>query len=194
VQARSLCIIAEMYPAIFLDRDGVIIENLPDYVRSWEDVRLIPGALEALARASSSSYKIIIVTNQSAVGRGILTLEQAWEINHRLADRIDQAGGRIDGIFMCPHAPQDHCECRKPQPGLLLQAASELSINLSRSVLVGDAISDLLAGQAAGLRDSILVRSGRGREQELMAHPPGLKPFKTYDNLLDALRTNLPET
>jgi D-glycero-D-manno-heptose 1,7-bisphosphate phosphatase len=183
-----------MYPAIFLDRDGVIIENLPDYVRTWEDVRLIPGALEALAWASRSPYKIIIVTNQSAVGRGILTLEQAWEINDRLADRIAQEGGRIDGIYMCPHAPQDHCDCRKPEPGLLLQAASELSIDLSHSVLIGDAISDLLAGQAAGLRESILVRSGRGREQEFMAHPPGLKPFQTCENLSEAVRTILPET
>lgn len=191
---RSLCIIAKMYPAIFLDRDGVIIENLPDYVRSWDDVRLIPGALEALAWSSSSPYKIIIVTNQSAVGRGILTPEQAWEINHRLADCIVQAGGRIDGIFMCPHAPKDRCDCRKPEPGLLLQAASELFIDLSRSVLIGDAISDLLAGQAAGLRGTILLRSGRGREQELMAHPPGLKPFLTYDNLSEALRAILTET
>jgi D-glycero-D-manno-heptose 1,7-bisphosphate phosphatase len=180
-----------MYPAIFLDRDGVIIENLPNYVRSWEDVKLIPGALEALACASISPYKIIIVTNQSAVGRGIINLEQAWEINHRLERRIVQAGGRVDGIYMCPHAPEENCSCRKPKPGLLLQAAEELSLDLSRSILIGDAISDLLAGQAAGLGNTVLLRSGRGRKQETLKRPTGLRPFLIYENLAEALRSFL---
>lgn len=183
-----------MDQAIFLDRDGVIIENLPDYVRSWEDVQLIPGALDALVRASTSPYKIILVTNQSAVGRGILRLEHAIGINHRLVECVAQAGGRVDGIYMCPHAPQDNCICRKPEPGLLIQAARELSLDLPGSVLIGDAISDVLAGQAAGLRDTILVRSGRGREQERLARPPGLKPFQIYDNLEEALRMILLRT
>jgi D-glycero-D-manno-heptose 1,7-bisphosphate phosphatase len=183
-----------MHPAIFLDRDGVIIENLATYVRTWEDVKWIPGALEGLISASASPYKIIIVTNQSAVGRGILTLEQAWEINHRLVRSIVQAGGRIDGIYMCPHAPLDNCSCRKPEPGLLLQAASELSLDLPRSILIGDAISDLQAGQAAGLRQTILVRSGRGREQELLALSLELGPFQIFDNLVEALQLILSKS
>lgn len=182
-----------MFPAIFLDRDGVIIENLPAYVRRWDDVKIIPGALEALAVARSSLYKIIIVTNQSAVGRGILTLEKAREINDCLVEVITREGGRVDGTYMCPHAPHEDCPCRKPKPGLLLQAADELSIDLSRSVLIGDAISDLMAGQAAGLRETILVRTGRGREQEKTAYPEGIKPFKVFDNLSEAVQAILGE-
>jgi D-glycero-D-manno-heptose 1,7-bisphosphate phosphatase len=107
-----------MEPAIFLDRDGVIIENRPSYVRSWADVVILPLALEAMARIHASPFKIVIVTNQSAVGRGLLGLEEAWAINHHLQQVIEESGGRVDGLFMCPHSPEDHCNCRKPKPGL----------------------------------------------------------------------------
>ena len=96
-----------MHPAIFLDRDGVIIENQPAYVRSWDDVQFIPQALVALARLRDSLFKIVIVTNQSAIGRGQITLSEADSINRRLVQVIEKAGGRIDGVFMCPHAPID---------------------------------------------------------------------------------------
>jgi D-glycero-D-manno-heptose 1,7-bisphosphate phosphatase len=104
-------------PAIFLDRDGVLIENRPSYVRGWEDVHIFHQALAALVRISTAPYKIVLVTNQSAVGRGLISSEVAWAINRRLVSVIEDAGGRIDGVFMCPHAPQDRCACRKPKPG-----------------------------------------------------------------------------
>jgi D-glycero-D-manno-heptose 1,7-bisphosphate phosphatase len=177
-----------MRPAIFLDRDGVIIENSPTYIRSWKDVILFPEALSALTRIRFSPFQIVIVTNQSAVGRGIIPLSAAVEINQRLAKTIEQAGGRVDGIFMCPHAPEDECDCRKPKPGLLLQAAQALSIDLSQSFMIGDALSDLLAGQAACVRETILVRTGRGASQEMLPLPAGLKPFRAYPTLADALK------
>jgi D-glycero-D-manno-heptose 1,7-bisphosphate phosphatase len=183
----STVIIALMHPAIFLDRDGVIIENRPSYVRSWADVSIFPQALEALARIQSSLYKIVIVTNQSAIGRGILPLETAQCINQRLLRTMEEAGGRIDGIFMCPHAPGDQCGCRKPKPGLLLMAAQALSLDLSQSIMIGDALSDLAAGQSAGIPYSILVRTGRGASQALLPLPAGLNPFRTYDTLASAL-------
>jgi D-glycero-D-manno-heptose 1,7-bisphosphate phosphatase len=176
-----------MQPAIFLDRDGVIIENRDDYVRSWEDVSVFPQALQALAKASSSPFKIVLITNQSAVGRGLMTLQTAEEINRHLVALIAEAGGRVDGTFLCPHAPLDACDCRKPQPGLLLQAAEALDIDLSRSIMIGDALTDLQAGQAAGVTHLALVRSGRGRMQEQLPRPESLKPFAAYDNLADAL-------
>ena len=174
-----------MFPAIFLDRDGVIIENRPDYVRSWEDVSFIPGALSALAKASTSKYKIIIVTNQSAIGRGIIPYRTAEEINQRLIQVISNAGGRVDGVFMCPHAPEENCSCRKPQPGLILQAAEALNLDLSRSTLIGDALSDIQAGQAAGVRQKILVRTGLGSYQNNLPQP--LDPYSVYDSLAEAL-------
>lgn len=176
-----------MYPAIFLDRDGVIIENRASYVRGWEDVAIYGQALTALAEINSSPYKIVVVTNQSAVGRGIISLEIVWEINNRLVKIIEQTGGRIDGVYVCPHAPQDGCACRKPEPGLLLQAADELSLDLSRSILIGDALSDILAGQAAGVRQTALVRTGLGAEQAATAKAEPLKALLIYGTLDEAL-------
>jgi len=176
-----------MFPAIFLDRDGVIIENRASYVRSWEDVAIYPQAVLALARIRSSPYKIVIVTNQSAVGRGLLSFQDAEAISSRLVAGLESAGCRIDGVFMCPHTPEDHCACRKPQPGLILQAAQALSLDISRSMMIGDAWSDLLAGYHAGVRQNVLLRTGRGQQQSLLPRPPGLEGAFIFDTLAQAL-------
>jgi D-glycero-D-manno-heptose 1,7-bisphosphate phosphatase len=176
-----------MHPAIFLDRDGVIIENRDDYVRSWEDVSIFPQALEALVKSSASLYKIVLITNQSAVGRELITLETAWEINQRLVEGIRSAGGRVDGVYLCPHAPEQDCDCRKPKPGLILQAAHELDIDLGRSIMIGDALTDIMAGQAAGVGHLAIVRSGRGARQIALPRPHHLAPFLVFDTLADAL-------
>jgi D-glycero-D-manno-heptose 1,7-bisphosphate phosphatase len=181
-----------MYPALFLDRDGVIIENCPHYVRSWKDVLVYEHSLPALAKISTSPYKIVIVTNQSAVGRGIISFTTAQQINHRLVLLIEETGGRIDGVFMCPHAPEEDCECRKPKPGLLHQAAQALSIDLHSSIMIGDAVSDILAGQAAGVGTRILVKSGRGAAQYRLTDSMELEPFLVYETLADALGDLLP--
>jgi D-glycero-D-manno-heptose 1,7-bisphosphate phosphatase len=176
-----------MEPAIFLDRDGVLIENRSSYIRSWEDVKVYPQALDALARANCAPWKIVLITNQSAVGRGLISLEIAWEINRRLVSVIEQAGGRIDGVFMCPHAPQDQCECRKPKPGLILQAAHTFSLDLSRSVLIGDALSDIQAGQAALVRQTALVKTGLGAAQAQPLHSTSIQPYLIFNDLYEAL-------
>ncbi len=178
-----------MLPAIFLDRDGVIIENRPNYVRSWEDVAIFPQAVSTLARIRPLPYKVIIVTNQSAVGRGILSNQDAEAISQRLIALLERAGCRIDGLFMCPHAPEAQCACRKPQPGLILQAAEALSVDLSRSWMIGDAWSDLLAGYNAGIHQNILVRTGRGQEQSLLPKPPGLESAFIVDTLTQAVES-----
>jgi D-glycero-D-manno-heptose 1,7-bisphosphate phosphatase len=154
-----------MRPAIFLDRDGVIIENLDGYVRSWNDVTFIPGALESLAAMAATPYAIVIATNQAGVGRGLIPLTEAEAINERLCDEIIRAGGRVDGLYMCPHRPEDECECRKPRPGMLRRAAYELALDLSRSWMIGDALTDLQAGKAAGAH-TLLVLTGRGMAQK----------------------------
>jgi D-glycero-D-manno-heptose 1,7-bisphosphate phosphatase len=174
-------------PALFLDRDGVIIQNRPDYVRSWADVDIYPEALQALAAFSEQPYQIIIVTNQSAIGRGLLSLAEAEAINNRLVEVIEAAGGRVDAVFMCPHAPEANCDCRKPKPGLLLQAAEATSLDRGRSLMIGDALSDLRAGRSAGVGRSILVRTGRGKQQETLAEAEELRPFPVFDTLADAL-------
>lgn len=174
---------APMYPAIFLDRDGVLIENRSDYVRDWSQVKIIPEAIRALSLAPIKKYKVVIVTNQSVVGRGLILLKTAQEINQRLVNLIRDHGGQIDGVYMCPHRPEDGCSCRKPLPGLLLQAAKDLSLDLQRSWMIGDAWSDVQAGEAAGLRGKILLRTGRGTEQLLQARLEKVAGNLVFDNL-----------
>jgi D-glycero-D-manno-heptose 1,7-bisphosphate phosphatase len=174
-----------MFRAIFLDRDGVLIENRSEYVREWSHVKIFPEAIKALSHLHD--YKVVIVTNQSAVGRGLISLEIAHEINKQLIEVIRENEGQIDGVFMCPHAPVDQCNCRKPNPGLLLQAAKELSIDLSRSWMIGDAWSDLLAGKAAGVRGVVLLKTGRGSEQLSQPQPESLADYFVFNDLSEAL-------
>src|SRR5258705_377491 len=154
-----------MRPTIFLDRDGVIIENREAYVRTWQDVEFIPGALAALAQAALSDYAIVLVTNQAGIGKGLIPAEVAESINQRIRAEIERAGGRLDGIYVCPHLVADDCACRKPRPGMLLQAARELDLDLSQSWMVGDALTDMQAGAAAGVR-TLLVLTGRGPQHQ----------------------------
>jgi D-glycero-D-manno-heptose 1,7-bisphosphate phosphatase len=195
--AQDLCAAISMYnqpmkPAIFLDRDGVIIQNRPDYVRSWNDVEFLPAAVDALARLASAPYPMVFVTNQSAVGRGIISLETAQAINRRLVAELRAQGCRVDGIFMCPHAPEDGCACRKPKPGLLFQAAEALGIDLSASVMIGDAWTDLQAGAAAGVSRLGLLLTGRGEQQLLLPRPPEVAHALVFSDLAAALAALLP--
>lgn len=176
----------DMFPAIFLDRDGVVIENRVDYVRDWSHVSLLPNAIDALSGFRREGFKIILVTNQAAIGHGLLAFDDAQLINERLVATIEEQGGWVDGVFMCPHKPEDHCECRKPQPGMLLQAAREFSIDLRTSWMVGDAWTDLLAGQAAGVEKTIMVRTGRGAAQLDQAQPSNIRPFVICNDVFDA--------
>lgn len=153
----------------------MIIENRDDYVKSWDEVHFLPGALAALRRLGQSTYRVVIVTNQSAVGRRIISLELAHEINRRVIARIVEQGGRIDAAYLCPHHPADRCACRKPAPGMFLRAARELDLDLGRSYAIGDAASDIEAARSAGV-PGILVLTGRGREQ---APPPHETPVVT---------------
>jgi histidinol-phosphate phosphatase family protein len=175
-----------MFPAVFLDRDGVLIENRSDYVRDWSQVSIFQNTFSALSAIHVTGYKTVMVTNQSAVGRRLISLQIADEINKKLVEVIHVNGGHVDAVYMCPHHPDDDCSCRKPKPGLFLQAAEELSLDLSRSWMIGDAWSDLLAGQAAGLSHTVMVKTGRGKEQLLQSQPKQLNGFHLFDNVLDA--------
>jgi D-glycero-D-manno-heptose 1,7-bisphosphate phosphatase len=177
-----------MFPAIFLDRDGVLIENRADYVRNWAQVNILPKIVDALASNAVKNYKIIMVTNQSAVGRGLITLETAQNINKNLVRVIEKHKGQIHAVYMCPHDPGAQCSCRKPKPGLILQAAHDLALDLARSWMIGDAWSDLLAGRAAGVHQVALVKTGRGRDQLLQHSPDSLTDYFVFNDLADAVR------
>jgi len=136
--------------AVFLDRDGVINVRRPDHVKSWAEFRFAPGSLCALRRLATMGERVVVITNQAAVGRGLLTAAGLASIHALMTDVVAAAGGRIDRVYACPHRPDWGCGCRKPGIDLLLLAATELDIDLRRSVLVGDSATDVLAALAAG--------------------------------------------
>lgn len=144
-----------------LDRDGVINEDAADYIRTPEQWVPIPGSLEAIARLCRAEYRVVIVTNQSGVGRGLYTLDMMNKINMRMFELINQKGGEIDAVLFCPHAPDAGCECRKPKPGMFHELARRLKVNLTGIPAVGDSARDLEAAVAAGA-SPVLVRTGNG--------------------------------
>jgi D-glycero-D-manno-heptose 1,7-bisphosphate phosphatase len=135
--------------AIFIDRDGVVNRRRAnDYVLDWTQFVFVDGIREALRELSSLGLPIILISNQSAVGRGLLQPEQLMEITERMRNRLEQDGARLDAAYFCPHRPDEACACRKPQPGLLKQAAADFAVDLSRSVFIGDSDSDVKAAHA----------------------------------------------
>ena len=159
-----------MFRGIFLDRDGTINEEV-EYITSPDEVKLIPGAAEAIHRANVSGFKVIVITNQSAIARGLLTEEKLKTIHQRLSELLEGDGAHVDGIYYCPHHPdigeppyRTICDCRKPLPGMLRKAARDHDIDLSQSYVVGDRSIDLETGNAIGAY-TILVRTGYGNHE-----------------------------
>jgi D-glycero-D-manno-heptose 1,7-bisphosphate phosphatase len=162
-------------PAVFLDRDGVIVDEV-QYLSSPDQLVLIPRAADAIARLNQHGIPVVVVTNQAGVARGYFPEERLTAIHRRLDELLAAGGARIDRYEYCPHHPTEglppyrvDCACRKPRPGMLLRAATALGLDLSRSVMIGDKLSDLQAGIAAGCR-VILVRTGYGFELEVRAY------------------------
>ena len=152
---------------VLLDRDGIINRMRPDYVTRWEEVEIIPGSLDTLARLSRGGCELIVLTNQSAIGRGLVSRETVDEIHDRMASLAEGHGGKIRAFLVCPHTPADGCHCRKPAPGLFLRARDELGVELSTAVMVGDQLSDVEAARAAGCRAILLDPDGEvGRQPE----------------------------
>ena len=175
-----------MRSAVFLDRDGVINGNRSDYVKSWDEFEFLPGVLGSLRRLASTRYAIVVVSNQSAINRGLVSTAEVNAINDRMLREIEEAGGRIDAVYICPHRPDEECDCRKPKPGLLYQAADELAIDLASSYLVGDALSDMEAALAVKCTP-FLVLTGRGREELARAHDSGLANFVYAPDLAETV-------
>jgi D-glycero-D-manno-heptose 1,7-bisphosphate phosphatase len=137
--------------AIFLDRDGIINQRIVGgYVAEWSEFRFLHGALSGLAGLAARPEAIIVVSNQAGVGKGIIAVNALAEITSRFVSKVQHAGGRIDAVYYCPHTPADECGCRKPKPGLLLEAQRDWGIELGTSVLLGDSGTDMEAGRAAG--------------------------------------------
>lgn len=149
--------------AVFLDRDGVINENVDgSYVSRWEEFQFLPGSLEALRALHRAGLPVVVVTNQAGIGRGYLAADSLQLVHDKMLAAIEAAGGRVDAVLHCPHTPEEGCECRKPQPGMLVRGAAQLGVSLATSVFVGDHLTDVQAALAAGCR-AVLVLTGRGQ-------------------------------
>lgn len=147
--------------AIFLDRDGVINACPPErYLRRWSEFSFLPGSCEAIRALSRSAYRLLVISNQSGVGQGLVSRQALDEITRRMIAAIRAQGGRIDGVLYCPHRETDGCDCRKPRRGLIDQADRQHPLDLPHSVIIGDDPNDLALGRAVGCR-TVLVLSGR---------------------------------
>lgn len=173
--------------AVFVDRDGVINRNRKDHVKSWEEFQFLPGAIEALARLSQHGYQTVIVTNQAMVNRGIVPRNTVDEIHRRMVQQIEEGDGRVAAVVYCPHRPEEKCDCRKPQPGLLRQAARQLELDLAKSYFIGDAVSDVATAKAAGCLP-ILVLTGRGLRQFLSLRARRFSGYHVARNLGTAVK------
>ena len=148
---------------VVLDRDGVINRDRADYVKTPAELEFLPGSLAAIAALSRAGFGVVVATNQSGVGRGLLDAADLGAIHDRLQAEVSAAGGHLAGIFACPHAPDAGCACRKPRPGLLERIGDWAHIAPAAMIVVGDSARDLAAARAIGA-PAVLVRSGHGEQ------------------------------
>jgi D-glycero-D-manno-heptose 1,7-bisphosphate phosphatase len=179
-------------PAVFLDRDGTIIEEV-GYLADPAAVVLIDGAAAAIARLNAAGVPVVVVTNQAGVARGYFPEECVGRVHDRLDELLAREGARVDGYFVCPHHPSEgrppyrrDCDCRKPAAGLLLRAAEQLGLDLARSFMIGDKLSDVEAGARAGC-GTVLVRTGYGRDFVKDLRPDELRLCAVSDSLPAAI-------
>lgn len=169
---------------VILDRDGVINKESRDFIKSADEWLPLEGSIEAIAALSKGGFRVAVASNQSGLARGLFDYNALYAMHEKMRDLVAAAGGRIDHIVVCPHGPDDGCECRKPKAGLLLQVAEYFGADLDGVAFIGDSIRDLQAAVAAGAQP-VLVRSGNG-ERAAAALPDELAGTPVYDDLAAA--------
>jgi D-glycero-D-manno-heptose 1,7-bisphosphate phosphatase len=176
---------------IILDRDGVINEDSPDYIKLPDEWHPITGSLEAIAKLNQAGYTVVVATNQSGIGRGYFSLETLQKIHQKMHQELKKVGGKIDKIYFCPHTPDDNCDCRKPKTGLFKQIAQDYKIDLKDAINIGDTLRDIQAGEAFGCRN-ILVLTGKGKKT--LQNNPEIKAeiFPGLASAIDALLDRHP--
>lgn len=176
---------------VILDRDGVINRDSPHFVKTVEEWLPLPGSIDAIAALHRAGFTVTVASNQSGLGRGLFQRPALDAMHRKLRRLVARAGGRVDRIVICPHAPDAGCDCRKPKPGLLLRLARYYRADLSGVPVIGDSLRDLRAAASIGARP-ILVRSGNGRETEA-ALPADLRGVDVFDDLRAAASTLIAE-
>jgi D-glycero-D-manno-heptose 1,7-bisphosphate phosphatase len=171
---------------VFLDRDGVINRDSPDYIKSWSEFEFLPGSLEALKKLTVNEFVVIVITNQSVIQRKMISLKELEHIHDMMRKTVQSSGGEIEDIFFCPHMPEDECDCRKPYPGLIFKAGEKHRINLKASVMVGDSAKDIECARNAGCGTVILVKTGNGVTAEKQLKEKMIRPDVIVRDLLEA--------
>jgi D-glycero-D-manno-heptose 1,7-bisphosphate phosphatase len=169
---------------LILDRDGVINKESTEFIKSPAEWIPIPGSLQAIARANQLGYRVVVISNQSGLARGLFDVGQLNKIHATMLSEVARFGGRIEAIFFCPHGPDDNCECRKPRPGLLLDLAQRLDIDWKTTIVIGDRETDMLAANAVGA-NKILVKTGHGESAIKLVE--SLPNISICDDLADAV-------
>ena len=154
-----------MNRCVFLDRDGTIAKDVP-YCPGPEQFELLPGAYEGIKKLNTAGFKVILVTNQSGIGRGYFTEDALGLVHEKMKADLAARGAHLDGIYYCPHHPDENCDCRKPKPKLILQAAEEHHIDLARSYFIGDTANDIAAGKASGCRTVLIAQKGQAIQSQ----------------------------
>lgn len=167
---------------VILDRDGVINVDSDSFVKSPEEWQALPGSLEAIAELNRHGFKVVVITNQSGIARGLFDLATLELMHDKMRQMLAVMGGHIEAIYFCPHGPNDVCECRKPKPGLFMQFATDKQVDLNNVYSVGDSFRDIAASVAAGAQP-ILVKTGKGLKTQ-QNHPELNIPI--FENLYDA--------
>ncbi|MCA6071052.1 MAG: HAD-IIIA family hydrolase [Endomicrobium sp.] len=171
--------------AVFLDRDGTLIFDR-NYLNSPQQVKLYSFAAESINKLRTAGFKIIIVTNQSGIGRGMITEEELEKVNKKFISLLKIAGAKIDGLYYCPHIDSDNCCCRKPKTGMVMQGSKDFSIDLKKSYTIGDSARDYLLGFNMGGK-GILVLTGHGKKQQIKVSKEKIKPFAVCKTLKQAV-------
>ncbi len=171
---------------VFLDRDGVINQDSPLYIKNPDEFNFIEGSVTAFENFKKSDLEVIIITNQSVINRKMVTQKNLDAIFDKMKKGVIEGGGEIKDIFFCPHTPDEGCDCRKPEPGLILNAGQKYEIDLTSSVMVGDSAKDIIAATKAMCGKTVLVKTGNGLKAMKELDGKGIKPSFIAENLLDA--------
>lgn len=172
---------------VFLDRDGVINRDSPDYIKTWEEFEFLPRSLDAIALLTRNGFTTLVITNQSPIGRGMIEMKTLSRTHRLMVQAVAAHGGNIEDIFFCPHTPEEKCNCRKPAPGLVLKARDKYGIDLSGTFFVGDSAKDIECARNAGCGKSILVKTGNGLTAAKTLADKGTPPDHLAGDLLDAV-------
>jgi len=181
-------IVEKLENVVFLDRDGVINLDRSDYIKSWSEFKFIPRSIEAIKELTLKGFHAIVITNQSVINRNMVSDKGLEYIFTMMKNEVRSGGGLIKDIFFCPHIPEDNCDCRKPKPGMILQAKRKYDIDLADAVMIGDSAKDIECARNAGCGTAVLVKTGNGVKAEKTLAEKKIYPDYIATDLYEAVQ------